>query len=176
MVIKCRQCLKEKPESEFGFYGTKRRKNCNSCRDYLLDYNKQNREHLLEMRRLKYHLSPERKQKNAEYMRNKRSNPDRRRQLMGAHIKRKYGVSLEWYDETLKKQDGKCAICRERFPESFQMWNRPCVDHCHKTKKVRGILCRKCNISLHYIESFNFLTAAQRYLQVNEVEDKEPLA
>lgn len=44
------------------------------------------------------------------------------------------------YDKKLKAQDGKCAICRK--PPKLK---RLCVDHNHKTKKVRGLLCTYCN-------------------------------
>ncbi len=39
------------------------------------------------------------------------------------------------------------------------------VDHDHKTGKVRGILCKKCNTGLHYIESDTFPRDAAEYLR-----------
>lgn len=170
-------CKQQKPEESFGLYKGKLRINCKECREYIIDYAKRNREHILEMRRLRYHSDPDKKQAiaNAEYMKKSRANPERRKQMMGGHIKRKYGLSLEQYDKMLEQQQNKCAICEIQFPESFQEWNRPCVDHNHQTNKVRGILCRKCNISLHYIENFKFWKSARKYLQFNDVEDKELL-
>ena len=41
----------------------------------------------------------------------------------------------------LKAQNGKCAIC------SKELW-KPHVNHCHQTKKVRGLLCLECNTGL----------------------------
>lgn len=61
----------------------------------------------------------------------------------GVHRKRikyLYGITTEQYDNLLKSQDGKCAICN-----SPGNGIRLDVDHCHETKAIRGLLCRKCN-------------------------------
>jgi Autographiviridae endonuclease VII len=57
-------------------------------------------------------------------------------------LQKHYGLSEEEYDALLAKQSGACAICRRR-PKG-----RLCVDHCHLTGMVRGLLCRKCNLGL----------------------------
>jgi hypothetical protein len=58
------------------------------------------------------------------------------------------------------EQGGRCAICGE------QVLDDPCLDHCHATGKVRGVLCRKCNIGLGYFEdSPKLLALATAYLQ-----------
>jgi hypothetical protein len=57
-------------------------------------------------------------------------------------LQKHYGLSDEDYDTLLAKQGGACAICRRR-PRG-----RLCVDHCHSTGFVRGLLCRKCNLGL----------------------------
>ena len=54
---------------------------------------------------------------------------------------RKFGLTLEQYERMLTQQDGRCAICKE-IPE------RICVDHCHRTGAVRGLLCSGCNTAL----------------------------
>lgn len=54
-------------------------------------------------------------------------------------LKRKYGITLDEYNDMLKTQNGKCAICHEEKNETL------CVDHDHKTGKVRGLLCTHCN-------------------------------
>jgi hypothetical protein len=58
------------------------------------------------------------------------------------HLQKHYGLSDEDYDTLLAKQGGACAICRRRLR------GRLCVDHCHFTGLVRGLLCRKCNLGL----------------------------
>jgi hypothetical protein len=57
-------------------------------------------------------------------------------------LQKRYGLSDEEYDTLLAKQGGACAICRRRLR------GRLCVDHCHFTGLVRGLLCRKCNLGL----------------------------
>ncbi len=42
---------------------------------------------------------------------------------------------------------------------------RLAVDHNHKTGKVRGLLCRICNLKLHAIEDVGFAGKAQLYLK-----------
>lgn len=58
---------------------------------------------------------------------------------------RTYGITEEWYQETLAAQGGGCATCG-RTPE--QEGKRLAVDHCHTTHVVRGILCEHCNRAL----------------------------
>lgn len=56
----------------------------------------------------------------------------------------KYGLSIEDVDKLIHDQENKCLGCQEEFTEILY----PCVDHCHTTNKVRGILCNPCNMSL----------------------------
>ena len=54
--------------------------------------------------------------------------------------------------------EGKsCEICGRSD-------TRIVVDHCHKTMVIRGALCVKCNVGLHYVENTEWLSAALRYL------------
>lgn len=60
-----------------------------------------------------------------------------------AMVAKTYGITGDDYDALLKRQGGKCAICRAR-PKS----KRLAVDHDHKTGAVRGLLCSRCNHDL----------------------------
>ena len=62
-------------------------------------------------------------------------------------IKNKYGLTLEQVDKILISQDHKCALCGKSLKET-----KRCIDHDHKTGKVRGILCVRCNLTLGFIE------------------------
>lgn len=75
---------------------------------------------------------------------------------------RKYNVSRAGF-EYLKDQQGKvCAICKA----SFESLNRVCIDHCHTTEVVRGILCSHCNSGLGFFrDNAQFLSAAITYLK-----------
>lgn len=60
-------------------------------------------------------------------------------------LKTKYGITLETYNFMLKAQGGVCAICGQ----GEIVKNRTlAVDHCHKTGKVRQLLCGNCNQAL----------------------------
>lgn len=74
----------------------------------------------------------------------------------------KYGITVEQYELLLKRQKGVCAICR-RPPKARA---RLSVDHDHKTKKVRGLLCLSCNFALgHFEDQLGWLKRALQYLQ-----------
>ena len=66
-------------------------------------------------------------------------------------LKRRYGLTMEQYEQMLKAQGGGCAICggkvnmKTRWKKCIK---RLAVDHCHKTGKVRGLLCWMCNSSI----------------------------
>ena len=63
------------------------------------------------------------------------------------HLKTRYGMTLEQYNEMLEEQQGKCAIC-DRHGQSPGNKRNLDVDHCHKTGKIRGLLCNRCNQSM----------------------------
>ena len=65
-------------------------------------------------------------------------------------IKYRHGISLEDYKRILEEQNGKCAICG-KLQSDFKQ--RFIVDHCHKTEKIRGLLCYRCNTLLGRIEN-----------------------
>jgi hypothetical protein len=79
------------------------------------------------------------------------------------HIKRKYGLDMDTYNQMLKDQDNKCAICSYEFG---QKQGDTYVDHCHTTKEVRGLLCQHCNSGLGYFrDNQDNLAKAIKYLQ-----------
>ena len=48
------------------------------------------------------------------------------------------------FREMLDDQGGKCAICETQCATEREL----AVDHCHKTGKIRGLLCMRCNTAL----------------------------
>ena len=78
----------------------------------------------------------------------------------------RYGISLPQYKTLLHKQNGVCAICKK--PETLLrngVTQPLSVDHDHVTGKVRGLLCRACNLMLGLSdESPTNLLSAIRYL------------
>src|SRR5262245_60306071 len=75
-------------------------------------------------------------------------------------LRSNYGLSIEDYNALLARQGGACAICRKQ-PEQ-----RLCVDHCHVTRKVRRLLCRRCNLGIGYFgDDPRLLRRAVTYLE-----------
>ena len=80
-------------------------------------------------------------------------------------LQKAYGIDLAQYECMMVEQKNSCAICGEiRSNDKYFA-----VDHCHSTLKVRGLLCTKCNTSLHGLEYFldenkQLLVTALNYL------------
>lgn len=77
-------------------------------------------------------------------------------------LKSKYGVTQEVYDAMFKQQNGVCKICKQTERGRYK---NLAVDHCHQTGTVRGLLCRRCNLGLAYLENKFFMDSALTYLQ-----------
>lgn len=58
------------------------------------------------------------------------------------HLSKRYGITIEQYNELLKKQKDCCAIC-DKHKDEFKV--RLAVDHNHITGEIRGLLCTFCN-------------------------------
>lgn len=74
---------------------------------------------------------------------NKRYRQENPHRHVDARLKREYGISLGEYNLILTQQGGGCAICGKK-PEKRTL----AVDHCHRTGKIRGLLCGKHNMAL----------------------------
>ena len=83
-------------------------------------------------------------------------------------IKRVYGLDWETYTAMYEKQKGGCAICKTPIGLYGAEGQAPVlhVDHCHETEKVRGLLCRTCNVGLgHFKDNATVLRLAAEYLE-----------
>ncbi len=82
-------------------------------------------------------------------------------------LRTKYGLTAADYSRLLKQQGGKCAICRQPETRVNQYGPLPLsVDHCHKTGRVRGLLCLLCNTGIGKLQdSPKLLRAALTYLE-----------
>lgn len=77
---------------------------------------------------------------------------------------RRYGISPSAYRDMLDRQGGKCACCRQEH-QAHKFSPFLCVDHCHETGKVRGLLCSLCNTAIgHFRENPDLLVEGLRYL------------
>jgi hypothetical protein len=140
----CRDCGQAKPLDDF--YASKggrdgRRPECKACN--------------LAARKAKYAKNPapyiarvkKWQQANAErlnaYRREYRKRPERKAADRDGHLRRKYGITLAQYDEMLERQGDGCAVCR-RPPSEISLH----VDHDHRSGRIRGLLCFRCNNAL----------------------------
>jgi len=78
----------------------------------------------------------------------------------------KYKISKQDWDQLMKLQDGRCAICRKPETELNKgTVKRLAIDHCHETNKVRGLLCGRCNQGIgRFEDSWLLLDNAMEYL------------
>ena len=99
-----------------------------------------------------------------EVIRNwRQANPERHRNTARkANLKMYYNLTMEEYNGILSRQENKCAGCGINTPGG-RGW---VVDHCHKTRKIRGILCNHCNLGIgHAKDNIAILEKWIAYLQ-----------
>jgi len=78
------------------------------------------------------------------------------------NLRKEYGLTREDYNKMFEDQKGRCAICQKEWHKTLL------VDHDHKTRRVRGLLCRKCNTGLgQFCDDPNILWDATLYLERN---------
>lgn len=75
-------------------------------------------------------------------------------------LRKKYGISLEEYNELSAAQGHVCALCDGENPSG----RRLVVDHDHDTGDIRALLCIKCNVWVGVIENLEFVTKASAYI------------
>jgi hypothetical protein len=89
-----------------------------------------------------------------------RESRDRQGGTRTYHLKRRYGITADEADVLMAQQGNRCAICMDSFEDVI-----PHVDHCHKTGRVRGILCSSCNQGLgNFKDDYTRLQWAADYL------------
>jgi len=120
------------------------RDNLEKCREYYRQYRKENPEKIKEYRN--------------QWRKN---NPIK---VIQQTIK-KYNLSYKTWSEMLENQNGKCRICGK----VFSVLTQSCIDHDHKTGKVRGLLCFKCNFGLgNFKDDPELMARAIKYLEENK--------
>lgn len=71
-------------------------------------------------------------------------------------------LSYEEYTQLLDLQGGKCAICGIDASELKRAID---VEHCHQTGRIRGLICRRCNNAIGWIERVMTLDELKTFLQ-----------
>lgn len=79
-------------------------------------------------------------------------------------LKHRFGITIHQYEQILRDQGSVCKICKQFRLQRLQ--RRMGVDHCHKTGKIRGILCAWCNSAIgNFGDDINLLKIAINYLK-----------
>ena len=79
----------------------------------------------------------------------------------------KYKMTMSQYEAMSFKQSGRCAICLT--PSENVRYGVLCVDHSHRTGKVRGLLCIECNTGLgRFEDKLQILINAIHYLKAHQ--------
>jgi hypothetical protein len=91
--------------------------------------------------------NPEYRERQRSYQKEYKSVPGRKERLSALYRARKYGISVEEQKTMLLRQGGLCATCPEVLKRGRDMH----LDHDHKTEKVRGFLCRRCNQAIAFV-------------------------
>ena len=136
------------------------KKHKEQCLKYSKKYRKENREkmnllsknyykiHQIKLRLYRKKYQNEHKEEIKKQQKLYRlNNPDK---IRNHDLKSNHGITLKEYNILFKKQHGLCAICKQK--ETDKDKNKKtrslAVDHDHKTEKIRGLLCGRCNKGL----------------------------
>lgn len=86
------------------------------------------------------------------------------------HLKINYNLTREQHNKMLSDQNHKCAICG--IDESLTVKKKLFVDHCHKTNKVRSLLCFSCNSAIGLMkESIEIFSNAILYINKHQAKN-----
>ena len=91
------------------------------------------------------------------------------RKLIGQkhHLRTRYNLTPDQYNEIAKSQNYKCAICGIDVTENIRAGKQIAlsVDHNHTTGAIRELLCMKCNYGLGYFrDNADILAKASEYI------------
>jgi hypothetical protein len=90
----------------------------------------------------------------------RKANPEK---VRATRLKSDYGLTPEQWDQMLTDQGNSCFLCHATEPGNKSGWH---TDHCHTTKKVRRILCYRCNTGLgKFKEDPELLERAAAYIR-----------
>ena len=84
-------------------------------------------------------------------------------------FKKNFGITLKEYNVLLEQQKFLCAICKEK-----DLKIRLAVDHDHKTGKIRGLLCSRCNLTLGKVKE-SIVILNKMIVYIKQYEEKEKI-
>lgn len=138
ILIELKQCIKCLQNKSLDMFYKEKRNNtyrsyCKDCNNFYVN----------ERQKFRRKTDPEYRKKINE--RSKKYYSKRKESNYKTSLKRNYNMTPEQYDLLFKQQNGCCKICGVN---QKLLKKRLFVDHCHKTGKVRGLLCQMCNHAL----------------------------
>ena len=89
------------------------------------------------------------------------------------HYRKKYGLSTAQVIQMHEERDYKCDICNGNQPprkvgKTSYISDTMAIDHCHKSGKIRGLLCHVCNTFLGAVkDDTRILKKMINYLERN---------
>lgn len=159
--LRCRICKREKDIRWSKIHREERI-------EYSKKWKRENRDHYNEWVRKDRLKNPDKYKKWAKISRERAGNM---RVLKESLSLRK--ISIEEYNKMFESQNGRCAICNEIETRKSRKEGNICrltIDHCHKTDKVRGLLCHECNTGLgKFKDNIELLLNAMAYLEMNNI-------
>jgi hypothetical protein len=109
------------------------------------------------------------KLKNEINRQEKIDNPEKHRLERDTRRCRRFKISIEDYHKMKEAQNCKCYLCG--LDEKDNTHGTLVIDHCHKTNKIRKLLCNSCNVILGSLkEDLEYIEKIKNYL----IEHKEP--
>ncbi len=149
----CRKCQQEKPDADFN----KQLRNRDGLQSYCklcgaASSRKSNQRIYLESPEKGRARAKARREADPEKARAKakdyyHANIEKERLRWRVQGLRRYGLTVESYNELLASQNGVCLVCKQE-----ETGKALAVDHCHITGKIRGLLCCNCNRAIGYLE------------------------
>ena len=174
--MSCRECKKCKTKKDLSSFPKEKghyRHACKECRneDKRKKY-KTRKEIINEQNKKSYYKHKEERLKkyrenyanDPEFYRNKAKQwrKNNFKAYKSRQLKNSVGISFELYEKLLTDQKNKCRICTRKVKVL-------CVDHCHSTGKIRGLLCGNCNLGLgNFKDNKLRLKNAIKYLEDNK--------
>ena len=74
------------------------------------------------------------------------------------YMRTKFKLTEDQYNDLMKNEN--CQICNAEL-------TKKCIDHCHSTNKIRGVLCNNCNTALGLVgDNTQILQSMIEYLQM----------
>ena len=138
---KCRVCGVElNDENWYPSYKKYHRCICKKCENLRTkEYWEKHKKEKQQYKRRYYEIHKEEiKRKQKQYSKNNKEKLKEYQRI------KHYGITLQQELKILKAQNNKCAICNKPLTDLSEA----CVDHDHKTGKVRGVLCHECNLGI----------------------------